>query len=222
MVQCLCRMATFSEYAKKKNPWPGQGGVEVYPKCYRGRFEYCGWQLLGGSSDVAPQSVGTVSVNPTVVEHFDPRSMYMFGIDPAAPGTNLRFTVGAITVGGEPQWANNNPRPTGLGSELLSDVFNRSDQPLLIYNWAIFSTPALGSPLVFDVFNLNAVTLRIYISIWGNAMTNEFVRKWQEAEEDGDVISVVQTKPIDTYEAFTFVREKKKSKKRRRRRKNKK
>lgn len=213
-------MPTFSEYAKGQKTWPGQGGVDVYPGCYRGRFEYCGWQLLGGVSDVAPLSAGRVSVNPTIVEHFDPKAIYMFGINPANPGTNLRFTIGAITVGGRPQWANNDPTPDGIGAELLSDVFNRSDEPLLAHNWAIFSTPALGSPLVFDVFNLNTVTLRVYISIWGNAMTEEFVRAWRKAEQEDESIYVVQTKPIDTYEAFEFkVEKKKKPKKRRRRRK---
>lgn len=191
----------------------------MYPQCYRGRYEYCGWQLLGNSADIAPLSAGTIAVNPTIVEHFDPKALYMFGIDPASPGTNLRFTVGAITIGGEAQWANDNPRPNGLGAELLSDVFNRSDQPVLVSNWAIISTPALGSPLVFDVFNLNAITIRIYISIWGNAMTEEFVKIWRRAEQEGEIVSIVQTQPLDTYESFAVKVEGKKKTKRRRRRK---
>lgn len=192
----------------------------MYPQCYSSRFEYCGWQLLGGVSDVPPLSAGRISVNPTIVEHFDPRAIYMFGINPASPGTNLRFTVGGITIGGIPQWANNDPIPDGLGPELLSDTFNRSDQPVIVYNWSIFSTPALGSPLQIDVFNLNAVTLRVYVSLWGNAMTGQFVRACTDTAKEGEFIQIVQTKPIDTYEAFEFrpKKEKKKPKKRRRRR----
>jgi hypothetical protein len=98
----------------------------------------------------------------------------MFAIDPLSPSTNLRFTVGAITVGGRSQLAIYRPRPTGI-DEILSDCFNRSDQPLIVDNWAIFSTPGLGAPLVIDVFNLNPITIRIFIAFWGNAIDEEFM-----------------------------------------------
>ena len=216
---------SFAEYAKHRRSWPGRGGVDVYPKCYRGRFEYCGWQVVGGVGDIAPFSAGRINVQPNVVAHFDPRSIYMFGIDPQSPSTNLRFTVGAITVGGQPQWANNSiPDGAGTGdSELLSDVFNRSDQPLLVYNWALFSTDALGSPLVFDLFNLNATTIRIYVALFGNAMDDCFIGAWKEASYQQKSITVEQIKPVDTPDAWRIVElendEPKKSKRKTRRKK---
>ena len=154
--------------------YAGQGGVETYPGCY-GLPTYCGWQQVAGSNDIAPGAAGTVSVIPTVSPYFEPKAVYLFGLDPAAPGTNLRFTIGAVTVGGSPQLAINTLTPTGgapgsLG-ELLSDVFNRSDQPLLC-NWSVFSTTGLARELQINCFNLNAVTIRIFACIWGNAVSS--------------------------------------------------
>ncbi len=194
---------SFLDYAKQQKSWPGQAGVEVYPACYHGRFEYCGWQLLGGVADVAPFSVGNIQVNPTIVEHFNAQAIYIFGIDPLSPSTNLRFTIGNITIGGEPQTANDSV-PDGVGQELLSDVFNRTDQPLMVDNWSIFSTPALGAPLILDVFNLNASILRVYISVWGNALTDEFVKFWQKNKDRGFDTVLTKIRPLDTYDSFAM------------------
>ena len=151
--------------------YAGQGGVETYPGCY-GLPTYCGWQQVAGSADIAANSAGTVSVLPTVSPYFEPKAVYLFGISTAAPGTNLRFTIGAVTVGGSPQLAINTLTPTGVGAELLSDVFNRSDEPLLC-NWSVFSTTGLARELQIQVFNLNANTeLRVYACIWGNAVSS--------------------------------------------------
>lgn len=150
--------------------YAGQGGVETYPGCY-GLPTYCGWQQVAGSVDIVASTAGVVTVLPTVSPYFEPKAVYLFGIDPSAPGTNLRFTVGAVTVGGSPQLAINNLQPTGVGSELLSDVFNRSDEPLLC-NWAVFSTTGLARELQINCFNLNTVTIRIYACIWGNAVSS--------------------------------------------------
>ncbi len=150
----------------------GQGGVETYPGCY-GLPTYCGWQQVAGIATIAANTNGVVSVVPTVSPYFEPKAVYLFGIDPAAPGTNLRFTVGAVTVGGSPQLAINTLTPTGAAAtgELLSDVFNRSDEPLLV-NWSVFSTVGLARELQLSVFNLNATTIRIYAAVWGNAVSS--------------------------------------------------
>jgi len=154
--------------------YAGQGGVETYPGCY-GLPTYCGWQQVAGSADIVAGQPGVVSVVPTVSPFFEPKAVYLFGIDPAAPGTNLRFTVGAVTVGGSPQLAINTLTPGGGGAgspaELLSDVFNRSDEPLLV-NWSVFSTIGLARELQISVFNLNAQDIRIFACIWGNAVTS--------------------------------------------------
>ena len=154
----------------------GQGGVETYPGCY-GLPTYCGWQQVAGIQNIAGGAAGVVTVLPTVSPYFEPKAVYLFGIDPAAPGTNLRFTIGAVTVGGAPQLAINNLAPDGgiAGgplSELLSDVFNRGDQPLLL-NWSVFSTTGLARELQLNLFNLNAQTpIRIFACVWGNAVSS--------------------------------------------------
>jgi hypothetical protein len=154
--------------------YAGQGGVETYPGCY-GLPTYCGWQQVAGSADINARTAGVVSVVPTVSPFFEPKAVYLFGIDPNAPGTNLRFTVGAVTVGGSPQLAINTLTPGGGGAaspaELLSDVFNRSDEPLLV-NWSVFSTVGLARELQISVFNLNQQDMVIFACIWGNAVTS--------------------------------------------------
>lgn len=153
----------------------GQGGVETYPGCY-GLPTYCGWQQVAGIQNIVAATAGVLTVLPTVSPYFEPKAVYLFGIDPTAPGTNLRFTVGAVTVGGAPQLAINNLAPDGgvAGgplSELLSDMFNRGDQPLLV-NWSVFSTTGLARELQTSLFNLNAVAIRIYACVWGNAVSS--------------------------------------------------
>jgi len=156
--------------------YAGQGGVETYPGCY-GLPTYCGWQQVAGSVQIAGRTAGVLSVVPTVSPFFEPKAVYLFGIDPAAPGTNLRFTIGAVTVGGSPQLAINTLTPTGGGgaggsfAELLSDVFNRSDEPLLC-NWSVFSTVGLARELQISLFNLNQQDIVVYACIWGNAVTS--------------------------------------------------
>lgn len=152
--------------------YAGQGGVETYPGCY-GLPTYCGWQQVAGSVAIPGRTAGVLSVVPTVSPFFEPKAVYLFGIDPAAPGTNLRFTIGAVTVGGSPQLAINTLTPTGgaPGAELLSDVFNRSDEPLLC-NWSVFSTVGLARELQVSLFNLNQQDIAIYACIWGNAVTS--------------------------------------------------
>jgi len=195
----------FEAWSQKQAPWPGVGGVEAYPKCHQGRYEYCGWQIVGGSGDIPGRSRANISVLPTVAEHLDPKAVYMFGIDPANPSVNLRFTVAAITAGGQPQYANNKIIATGVGNEILSDSFNRSDQPILVNNWSVISTAALGSPLVFECFNLNAQPIRIFITLWGNAMNDWFVSEWLNANQNNKDIYVVKTMPIEAPWAYELV-----------------
>ncbi len=156
------------EYARGPDP-AGEGGVEVMPHCY-GLPSYCGWQQVAGVIDVAAGVAGVVGITPTTSPYFEGKAVYMFGVDPLAFGTNLRFTVGSVDVGGAPQLAISSVPTGGVNAnpELLSDVFNRSDEPLLI-TWAIFSTVALARQLTIDVFNPNAVNMRIFCVVWGNA-----------------------------------------------------
>jgi len=205
----------FLEHSEKRVLSPGIGGVEAYPNCYGSRYEYCGWDIVGGSNDIPPFYRGIVEVLPVVAEHFDPKSVYMFGIDPDSPSTNMRFTIAAITAGGQPQYANNKVLADGTGPEILSDSFNRSDQPIMVNNWSVISTAALGAALKFEVFNLNAQTIRIFITLWGNAMPDWFVRTWQEADREDKSIYVVKTEPIEAPWAYRLLEEDNKTKERR-------
>lgn len=156
------------------------------------RYQYCGWRQVGGVINVPALSSGTGSINTTVAAHFEPKTIYIFGINPAAPSMNMRFTVGAITVGGRAQTANYTSQPNGLGQELLSDVFNRPDQPLIIDGWAIFSAVELGAAITFHLFNLNPVPIRVFVSFWGNifseAEANRLKREQDDEEEERNVI----------------------------------
>lgn len=159
------------DFGVKDKFYAGQGGVETYPGCY-GLPTYCGWQQVAGVVDITATTAGTLSIVPTVSPYFEPKAVYLFGIDPNAPGTNFRFTIGAVTVGGSPQLAVNTLTPTGASAnELLSDVYNRSDEPLLV-NWSVFSTVGLARELQITVFNLNDSAIRIFACIWGNAVTS--------------------------------------------------
>jgi hypothetical protein len=136
----------------------GIGGVEIFENCY-GMPRYCGWQQVAGANTIAAGAAGTVSVLPTVSPYFEPKAVYMFGVDP-----------GAVTVGGSPQLAINNLVPAAASTDvLLSDVFNRSDEPLLV-EWATFSTTGLARELQVSIFNPNATAVRVYIVCWGNAV----------------------------------------------------
>lgn len=176
---------------------PGAGGVEVYPGCYSGMNDNCGWQILGGSADVDPLSPGVVPVLPTVTQAFETKAVYVFGINPLSPSQNLRFTIGAITTGGRPQYANNRAIPNGGNGEILSDAFNRSDEPVIVSNWSVLTTAGLGAPLNFSVFNLNAVPLRVFVCLWGNAMINGFITEWKNAESEGYTIGLKNEGPND-------------------------
>lgn len=150
----------------------GQGGVETYPGCY-GLPTYCGWQQIGARARFAAGAPGEIQVVPTVSPYFEPKAVYLFGIDPDAPGTNLRFAIGAVTVGGAPQLAINNLTPLAADTDLLlSDVYNRSDEPLLV-NWSVFSTTALARQLEISILNINAgADLDVYACVWGNAVSS--------------------------------------------------
>lgn len=162
---------------KKRRTFAGSAGLEIHEGCY-GSPTFCDWQICANAETVPPLSRQTIDVLPIVCPHLNVRYVYMFGTVADSPSTNARFTIGAINVGGETQIAIDNPFPTATGQVILSDVFNRSHQPIFT-NWAIISTAAFGAPLAFDVFNLNAAPINIYITLYGIAMDSYFVEAWR-------------------------------------------
>lgn len=141
--------------------------------CY-GQPSYCGWQLTGEAVRVEGRSRGTLNVNPTVAPHFDPVCCYLFGIDADQPSINRRFLISSITIGGQPQLAIENPLPDENSVGLLSDVFNRPDQPVIV-EWQYFSAQTLGAPLNIKLFNLNQSPIWVHSAIWGNAIDKAFM-----------------------------------------------
>jgi len=182
-------------YKDDQRPWYGVGGVDVYSQCFSGKFEYCGWQIIGDAINIDPFLEGIIDISPTVVPHFDPVACYIFGIDPSNPSVNLRFTVSAVTVGGEPQLAFEKNLPDGgsvpgSAPELLGDAYNRSDQPIIV-DWNFFSTPTLGAPLNINFFNLNPIPIRIFVSLWGNAIDQPFIDMNRRREDEEEMASEI-------------------------------
>jgi hypothetical protein len=147
--------------------------VEEPAHCH-GEPSYCGWQLTGEAVRVEALSRGVLNVNPTVAPHFDPVCCYLLGIDANQPSINRRFLVSSVTIGGQPQLAIEEPNPNENTAALLSDVFNRPDQPVLV-EWGYFSAETLGAPLNIKIFNLNASPIWVHSAIWGNAIDQAFM-----------------------------------------------
>ena len=130
----------------------------------------CKWKQLQGSMDLDGAEAGNLIVAPTECAFFQPKAIYLFGIFPSEPGLNGRFTIGSVTIGGKHQLTvqTENPKGGTDSPELLSDVFNRTDEPLLI-NWADISN---DDGVKLSVFNLNKRKLRIFACIWGVSMSS--------------------------------------------------
>jgi len=147
-------------------------------RVYRGIYAtkeliiYCGWQMVGNSVIVAGRSSGMLSVIPTVSPYFEPRAVRLIGSQVDKPSVNRRFIVGSIEVGKSPQLALRNRHPiTSIESGLISDVFSRSRDPLLI-NWSVFSTTGLARELEIHVYNPNEQGILVSSCIWGNAVSS--------------------------------------------------
>jgi len=162
--------------------WAGQAGVETHDGCY-GVPTYCGWQLTGEAILVEGMSRATLNVNPTVAPHFDPAACYLFGIDAENPSVNRRFLISSVTVGGVPQLAIEEPLPDATTAALLSDVYNRSDEPILV-QWQYFSAQTLGAPLNITLFNFNPGPIRVFATLWGNAIDQTYMDEVDQSEEN--------------------------------------
>ena len=156
------------EYEKTKGQHPGFYTTKE-------KISFTGWQQVAGSVDVRGLTSGILKVVPTVTPFFEPRAVYIFGTELHRPSICRRFTVGAVTVGGSPQLAVNTCNPLGGGAaspyELISDVFCRPDQPLLV-NWSVFSTATFDRELEIYLFNLNKEAIRVFACVWGDSLSD--------------------------------------------------
>ncbi len=132
------------------------------------------YQILGMVNAIPACSWGEIRVSPTVSPYFDPKAISMKGLDSQCPGTNVRFTVGDVSVGGMAQMATSSrygSADAGAAdgsTEILSDVFS-GENPMPV-NWATISTPALARDLVIRVFNPNPIEIKVFTTLWGNVM----------------------------------------------------
>ena len=95
--------------------------------------------------------------------NFHPRCVYMVGATDIGSDAYRRFTVGSIRVGHHSQLSvDTEPNGTAETGELLSDVFNRSDEPLAV-NWQTVDADGLK----VRAFNVNDEDVYVFVCIWG-------------------------------------------------------
>jgi len=82
----------------------------------------------------------------------------------------------------------------------------------MVNSWSVISTDALGAQLKFDIFNFNASTIRIFITLWGNAMPDWFVQAWQEGQREDKSTYVIKTKPLEIASSYAVIQEDDKTK----------
>lgn len=136
------------------------------------RLVYSGCQHLGNAFRVPAHTSTALIIEPTVSPYFEPKAIRIIGSEVSNPSINRRFFVGAVTVGGSPQLACNNLHPERIeDGALISDVFNRSRDPLLL-NWSVCSVVGLARELKIHVYNPNKQDIFISSCLWGNAVSS--------------------------------------------------
>jgi hypothetical protein len=141
-----------------------QGNAGIMGCTIEGNF--CGYQILGYCRrDIAPGAEVTFEINALRAGSFKPRYVYMFGTgsDLATSGTNTRFEVMNVTSMSDPQFINAGE----IDYCVLSDSFNRSDDPVPV-SWHSFgNTPGTG--LSIRLRSLTDIVSDVYVTLWGDA-----------------------------------------------------
>ncbi len=147
---------------------------KVYQGVYASKelIVYCGWQMIGNSVEVHGHSSTTLKVEPTLSPYFEPKAVRLVGSEVGRPSADRRFIVGSVTIGGSPQISVWKDHPiTSFEGGLISDVFSRSHDPLLI-NWTACSASGLGRELLVHVYNLNEQDILVSACLWGDAVSS--------------------------------------------------
>lgn len=127
---------------------------------------FCNWEQMPGKMSLEAGEDGAMAIKPPGnVRYFHPEAVYMFAYFSDTPGSNARFTIRGIEIGGN-EYAPLRKR-NFVRDELLSDVFNRSDEPLRI-NWEDIS----NSGVKVYVRNINDKKISIFVLIWGIPMSS--------------------------------------------------
>ncbi len=155
--------------SENSEPSASTGNESIYVS--EEQIAYIGWQRLGRTIRISGNSVGVLGIRPEVSPYFDPKAVRLYGVDAAKPSINRRFMVTAVEVGRTPQECVHRPRLASSEHGILSDVFNRSKDPLLV-NWSVFSTMGLARELEIHVFNMNERDILVSSCIWGNSVSS--------------------------------------------------
>lgn len=143
----------------------------------RERIVYCGWQRLGATIEIPPNSHADIHVIPQLSPFFEPKAVRLYGCYADDPSIRARYLVHDVRVGGSPQLATITsfgkfkgvPFPNG---GLFSDVFSRDRDPALV-NWSVFSTYGLARELKISLSNFDEKRAIIASSaVWDNAVTS--------------------------------------------------
>lgn len=147
------------------------GGTALGLYVDKGTIEGRDWQTLSGSAVVPAKSAGIVTIIPNLTPYFEPRAVRIYGYDEAKPSLNRRFVVNAVEVGKSPQLAAHWPRLDNASVGALSDVFNRSGDPLRVL-WSLFSTRGLARELEIHVYNINDKPIVVNATTFGKGVTS--------------------------------------------------
>ena len=129
------------------------------------------WYPLSGRAVIPAKSAGVVSIVPNLTPYFEPRAVRIYGYDEDRPSLNRRFVVNAVEIGKSPQMALHWPRISNDSVGVLSDVFNRSGDPLRV-PWACFSTRGLARELEIHVYNMNSRPIAVNATAFGKGVTS--------------------------------------------------
>lgn len=129
-----------------------------------------GLEQIYGTSNVKAGDSAVIQVAPTECEFFNIDSVYMFGVDPEDPTYNRRFLVTSVKNGDEEQLCTRNR------GGLLSDVYNRTDQPVRV-EWGDVSQDGL----TVRVENMHDTHIKVFVVVWGTPVDRPGRRGWLRA-----------------------------------------
>lgn len=123
-------------------------------------------QMMGASVEIAAGVDGALSISPQVSPYFKPKAIALYGIDPYAVGTNQRFYIKSVEIGGVSQLATTDFGYRSDECGILSDAFY---EPVPV-DWSVFSTQGLARELQIKIHNPNSANLKVFAVVYGDSM----------------------------------------------------
>lgn len=123
-------------------------------------------QPLCAGSEVEANSSADIVLAPIYTPWFQAEKIKMLAFDPISPGTNLRFLIGGVSIGGAVQFGNCYAK--GGADETVSDFF----YDFVDVDWSVFSTESLARECRIHVFNPYKFCASVKIFALGNPITS--------------------------------------------------